>query len=590
MAARATFFFFLAVAFIGGLIYGTSSDATAGRALAAPYAAPSLTAAEMVPAVAGGRVNMPLDFVNGGNAIDTIFFVLAYDATVLMLNPDDDDGDGVPDDLLFHLPAGYRAVVDVTIVSNEGRIQTLIYNEDSEEKRLPTGRLLDIDFGVAWIPDLQVSDVDFLSAPAPFFADIHDQVVAGDFVNGSVSVEQFPTATATPTRTPTPSRTPTITPTRTNTPTPTHSPTATTTPTATATSTPTATPTTTATPTDTPTTTATATATATPTATATDDATPTPTVTGTLPTPTDTPTPTTTPTPTATPTVTATATASSTPTATPTITATPTTTATPTMTPSPAPIYLPALMYGPSPSPTPTNTPTATATATATATPTTTATPTATRPPETATPTRLPGTATPTRTPSPPTATATASPTRPPGCVNLIANGDFESDAAWQINNTVYPAGFVTFPVYSGARALRAGIVHPPHNVYSYSSAQQTITIPTGPAAVTLRYQLFATTTGARAALTPPAIVPTSPLDRMQLSNDAQMVLLFDGGGQQHVLLFQRQWYSAWQQHTADLSAFRGQTVTLYFGVFNNGTGGVTGMYVDEVAVSYCLP
>ena len=60
MAARATFFFFLAVAFIGGLIYGTSIDTTAGRALAAPYAAPSLTAAEMVPAVAGGRVNICL--------------------------------------------------------------------------------------------------------------------------------------------------------------------------------------------------------------------------------------------------------------------------------------------------------------------------------------------------------------------------------------------------------------------------------------------------------------------------------------------------------------------------------------------------
>jgi hypothetical protein len=56
------------------------------------------------------------------------------------------------------------------------------------------------------------------------------------------------------------------------------------------------------------------------------------------------------------------------------------------------------------------------------------------------------------------------------------------------------------------------------------------------------------------------------------------------------VLLFQRQWYSQWQRHTIDLSAFRGQAVTLYFGVFNNGTGGITGMAVDEVTVSYCLP
>jgi hypothetical protein len=172
----------------------------------------------------------------------------------------------------------------------------------------------------------------------------------------------------------------------------------------------------------------------------------------------------------------------------------------------------------------------------------------------------------------------------------VVVNGGFENNTGWQLNNTVYPAGFVTFPVYSGARALRAGIIHPPDNRYSYSSAQQTVFIPAGPPSASLSFQLLATTTGARAVLTPPAIVPTSPLDRAQLADDAQMVLLFDSGGRQHVLLLQRQWYSDWQRHTFDLTAFRGQAVTLYFGVFNNGAGGVTGMIVDEVALRYCLP
>jgi hypothetical protein len=171
-----------------------------------------------------------------------------------------------------------------------------------------------------------------------------------------------------------------------------------------------------------------------------------------------------------------------------------------------------------------------------------------------------------------------------------VVNGGFENNDGWQINNTVYPAGYVTNPVYRGARALRTGILHPPDNRYSYSSAQQTLFIPGGPPSVRLSFQLLARTTGARAALSPPPIVPTSPLDRAQLSDDAQMVLLFDNAGRQHVLLFQRQWYDTWRRHEIDLSAFRGQAVTLYFGVFNNGTGGVTGMVVDEVAVQYCLP
>ena len=138
---------------------------------------------------------------------------------------------------------------------------------------------------------------------------------------------------------------------------------------------------------------------------------------------------------------------------------------------------------------------------------------------------------------------------------------------------------------------MRAGIVHPPDNRYSYSSAQQTVFVPAGPPAVTLRFPLFATTTGTRAgALVPPPIVPTSPPDRAKLADDVQPVLLFDSAGRQHVLLFQREWYSTWREHVPALTRFRGQAITLYFGVFNNGTGGATGMYVDNVSLSYCLP
>jgi len=88
--------------------------------------------------------------------------------------------------------------------------------------------------------------------------------------------------------------------------------------------------------------------------------------------------------------------------------------------------------------------------------------------------------------------------------------------------------------------------------------------------------------------LTPPPIVPTSSLDRAKLSDDAQMVLLFDRHGVQHVLTFQRLNEGHWVYYEHDLNAFRGQAVTLYFGVFNNGLGGVTAMWVDDVALRVC--
>lgn len=507
MLRRGLPFLSLCVVLIGVLLLGMGR-AGGRHTVAAQTTIPSLTIPSMVPAAAGGEVLIPLTFINGGNNIDTIFFVLSFDSTLLRIDPTDLDKNNIPDDITLTLPDGYLAAIDLSQSGGDGRLEVVIFNQNSATRRIPGGQPVKILFGVAAVTSLQVTDLIFLNTPAPFFLNPNDQFVDGDFNDGSVSIEQFPTATATgtPTQTPTPSVTPT----------------------ATTTGTPTATPTVTATPTQT--------------------ATPTPTVTGTPPT--------------ATPTETATTTATNTPTTTHTATPTPTatTTATPTVTPTNAealPFYLPALVYGASATPTPTET----ATATPTATPT--------------------GSATATPTPSP----------TPGRCVNVIVNGGFENNSGWQLNNTVYPAGIVTFPVFSGARALRAGIVHPPDNIYSYSSAQQMVFIPAGPPSVTLTFQLFATTTGALAAqLTPPPVVPTSPLDRAQLADDAQMVLLFDSSGRQHVLLFQRQWYGNWQQHRIDLTRFRGQAVTLYFGVFNNGTGGVTGMYVDEVSVGYCLP
>ena len=488
MVRRVVFAVFVGVLLVGGALLASNGGSRLRAAAAAPRALPTLTIPSLLPAPAGGTVTLPLDYVNGGNAIDTIFFVISYDATLLTLDTADLDNDDIPDDLAFTLPDGYVALVETSAAGGEGRIQALIYNQSSATRRIPSGRLVDATLAVAPVGAPQVTEIVFLNSPAPFFVTADDDIVDGAFIDGSVSIEFL--ATYTPTQTAAPTTTATATPTVSGTP-------------------PSATPT--ATPTASPTNTPTATHTPSPTPTATDE-----------------------------PTGTATATRQV------------------------APYFLPAVVFGASPTPTTTPSPSDTPTIapTASPSPTTSATP---RP--------------------------TATTTRPPGqCVNVLANGGFETNAAWQINNTVYPAGYVTFPVFSGGRSLRAGIVHPPDNVRSYSSAQQTLFIPAGPPSVKLSFQLFATTTGTRAALIPPPVVPTSLLDRAQLADDVQMVLLFDSSGRQHVLLFQRQWYSTWRRHEIDLTPFRGQAVTLYFGVFNNGTGGVTGMYVDEAAVSYCLP
>ncbi len=249
----------------------------------------------------------------------------------------------------------------------------------------------------------------------------------------------------------------------------------------------------------------------------------------------------------------------------------------------------------------PTNTPTATSTATSVP-PTNTSTPTATAVPPTptqsptSTPTPVPPTPTftATATPPPPTATSTStssptatatatvtpSPTNaatltptatmPANCAELVGNGGFETTGVWSLGDTPRPPGYVTSPVYAGARALRLGILPGSANVASYSSARQALVLPSNAQTLTLTYQLRP---GAGDA------------------GDYRDTILFDGAGRVRTL---ERAYGAgnnqWSLRTFDLMPYRGQTVTLYFNVYNNGTGTLAASHLDEVSVRACLP
>ena len=41
--------------------------------------------------------------------------------------------------------------------------------------------------------------------------------------------------------------------------------------------------------------------------------------------------------------------------------------------------------------------------------------------------------------------------------------------------------------------------------------------------------------------------------------------------------------------HQFDLLGYAGQTIKLQFGVYNNGGGGVTGMYLDDASLELCF-
>ncbi len=241
---------------------------------------------------------------------------------------------------------------------------------------------------------------------------------------------------------------------------------------------------------------------------------------------------------------------------------------------------------------TPTAPPAATASATATATPSPTATATPTPLPPTETPTPTPAaTATATATPSPTAvSTATQAPTPVGACAELVANGGFEAATAWTFAATGNPAGYTTAQAHSGARALRLGVVpagavaaspgSPERNLLgelapdgaSYSTAYQTLTVPAAADTVTLALWRRP---GAQAT-----------------SSDFQRALLLKPGTYAVIkTLFKTLTHATtWQRVEYDLTPYRGQSLVLYFEVYNDdvSAGARTWMYLDDVSAQAC--
>ena len=196
-------------------------------------------------------------------------------------------------------------------------------------------------------------------------------------------------------------------------------------------------------------------------------------------------------------------------------------------------------------------------------------------------------TATSTVTPTP-TAATTATATIPANCVDLILNGGFEENLAWQVPNTAYPAQYSDEQAHAGQRAMRAGITDPDDNILSYSTTTQSVVLPDGVAELKLRFWLYTSSSEPASFILPADLLAPIVTDLSQES-DVQMVLILDSSGQViERLIVDRLDERQWMPYTFDLAHLAGQTVQVYFSVANNGTGGVTGMYIDDVTLSSC--
>jgi len=175
----------------------------------------------------------------------------------------------------------------------------------------------------------------------------------------------------------------------------------------------------------------------------------------------------------------------------------------------------------------------------------------------------------------------------------LITNGGFEEDAAWTMPATEYPAAYSDAQAHDGARSARAGIIDG-MNTFSYSSVFQTVTVPSWADRAILSFYLYPVSDELMRA-SPAGILPRrSPGEEpaQPAQGDVQYVLIVnpDDEDDYQQLLWTLSNAQQWQRHTFDLSAYAGETINVHFAVANDGAGGRTGMYVDDVSLSAYYP
>jgi hypothetical protein len=199
-----------------------------------------------------------------------------------------------------------------------------------------------------------------------------------------------------------------------------------------------------------------------------------------------------------------------------------------------------------------------------------------------------------------PSPTPTVTPP-PAGCQNLILNGDFEGSTGWEFPITEWTAWYSTLHWLSPSRSARTGIDPATTNRWSYSSVRQLVTIPINATKVKLRYNYYAISgellygKEADPESLPKFTKVGEPFGNEPLDYDLMYIVATDQYGNYIGTI--ASWLSnsqTWIYGVCGLMGgcgdYRGQTIMIEFGTFNNGWGGVSAMYIDDVELEVCTP
>jgi PKD repeat protein len=155
----------------------------------------------------------------------------------------------------------------------------------------------------------------------------------------------------------------------------------------------------------------------------------------------------------------------------------------------------------------------------------------------------------------------------------LVVNGGFETDAAWQFDSAPELGSYTDAAFHSGQRSVKLGILPPARMEYGYAIVSQMITIPVSSGSATLSFWYW----------------PRREDGSVPLTQNRQFIRVLDSHGTLlESLLEASEDLPGWQSAQFDVSQYAGQTISIQFGVFNDGDAlhsKRTAMYVDDVSL-----
>lgn len=154
-------------------------------------------------------------------------------------------------------------------------------------------------------------------------------------------------------------------------------------------------------------------------------------------------------------------------------------------------------------------------------------------------------------------------------CQELLVNGGLEGSGGWRFGATPAPGTIVDTPVHTGAFALRVGIAGG-NNAVAYSTAYQTLTLPANAEQLTLTYWERPGATGDSGDYREILVLRSDFTVLRSLERQA-------GAGNDQ-----------WTQRTFTLTDLRGQSIVLYWNVYNNGSGATLVNYLDDLSLQSC--